>query len=379
MCIVMFFHGQLLQAQQLKELIFDDLNPITIKGLTFGNNTAPVSLPLFSFELNGQRISSNQSVLSEHSLHLFQKRDESFREGCKITLVITNNGNSPVAISNIIPFGAANNHYYISGKALSDTSRSFLYQPGKEAIGVIVPHNNNDLNFAAVDVGNNRTLYGLIRRDNDSIQNYLLNRSPYVVSPGKKIGFYFYADVVEGDWRVAVKKCFQENMLYEIQKFDNKLYQRKDLGYIRHSYTMHLMMAWERNYYSDSSYHYREFLEHKRKLYGGDDIFTIWPTWPVLGLDQRSQWDLMKDLPGGIAKQRELASISHAMGAKYFISYNPWDDKDEKESLQMMSDFIKNIDADGVVLDTRAEGRGLQTLGKVCKNIKREQQQFQFI
>ncbi|HET6766701.1 MAG TPA: SUMF1/EgtB/PvdO family nonheme iron enzyme, partial [Chitinophagaceae bacterium] len=192
--------------------------------------------------------------------------------------------------------------------------------------------------------------------DNDSIQNYLLNRIPYVLHPGKKIGFHFYADVVDGGWHDALKKCFQEKMLYEVKNFNNKLYERKDLDHIRQSYTMHLMMAWEKNYYSDSSYHFKEFLEHKRKLYGGTDIFTIWPTWPVLGLDQRTQWDLMEDLPGGISKQKELAELAHSMGTKYFISYNPWDDKDEKASLQRMSDFIKKIDADGVVLDTRAEG-----------------------
>lgn len=278
-----------------------------------------------------------------------------FNNGVKIKFIIANNGNLPVRIANIIPFGGRSDHVYISGQPSADTSRSFLFQPGREPVGVIVPHNNNDLNFAAVTLNNGKTLYALIRRDNDSIQNYLLNRSPSVLQPGKRIGFDFYAEIVDGDWRVALRKCFQEKMLYEVERFNNKLYERKDLAWIRHAYTMHLMMAWEKNYYSDSSYHYTEFLAHKKKLYGGDDIFTIWPTWPVLGLDQRSQWDLMKDLPGGIKKQNELASVSHAMGTKYFISYNPWDDKDEKESLQTMTDFIKQIDADGVVLDTRAE------------------------
>lgn len=359
LCMAIFIPGQLLKAQQLKELVFDDLNPVTVKELAFANTRAPLSLPLFSMELNGQIVNSNQrffDLLSVHSLHLLQERDESFKDGYKTRLVVTNNGRLPVTISNIVPFGTTKSRYYISGKPLSDTSRSLLYQPGKEPIGVIVPHNNNDLNFTAVELGKNITLFGLVTRDNDSIQNYLLNRSPYVLQPGKKIGFYLYADVIDGDWRAAIKKCFQEKMLYEVKQFDNKLYQRKDLDYIRHAYTMHLMMAWEKNYYSDSSYHYQEFLEHMRMLYGGDDIFTIWPTWPVLGLDQRTQWDLVKDLPGGIAKQKELASISHSMGTKYFISYNPWDDKDEKTSLQTMSDFIKQIDADGVVLDTRAEG-----------------------
>jgi gamma-glutamyl hercynylcysteine S-oxide synthase len=357
--IFLLCFGKLLVGQQLKQLIFDYPHPITIKQLKVDDSTVPVSLPFFSIEVNKLKVSSNDgffNLLSDYSLHMLEEPDVNFSDGIKISFVLSNNGKEPVTISNIIPFGAVENHYYISGKALSDTSRSFLYRPNKEPIGVIVPHNSNDLNFTAVELGNGKTLFGLIKRGNDSIQNYLLNRIPYVLQPGKKIGFHFYADVVDGDWHEALKKCFQEKTLYEVKNFNNRLYERKDLDYIRHSYTMHLMMAWEKNYYSDPTYHYKEFLEDKIKLYGGDDIFTIWPTWPVLGLDQRTQWNLMEDLPGGIAKQKELASLSHSKGTKYFISYNPWDDKDEKTSLQTMSDFIERIDADGVVLDTRAEG-----------------------
>jgi hypothetical protein len=45
-------------------------------------------------------------------------------------------------------------------------------------------------------------------RSNDSIQNYLLNRSPYILHPGKAISFDLYADIVDGDWHVALQKCF---------------------------------------------------------------------------------------------------------------------------------------------------------------------------
>jgi len=346
-------------AQELKELVFESQQELAIKELKLQSQSIPVSLPLFSLELNKQRVKSNAGFIEffpDHSLHLQQETDKNFKEGFKFSLVFINSGKTPITISNIVPFGTDEKHYYISGKALADTGRSYLYQPGKEPIGVVVPHNNNDLNFTAVELGNGKTLYGLIRRSNDSIQNYLLIRSPYTLLPGKSISFDFFADVADGDWHAALKKCFHGKMLYEVQHFDNRLYERKDLDYIRHSYTMHLMMAWEKNYYSNSSYHFKEFLEDKQKLYGGDDIFTIWPTWPVLGLDQRTQWNLMEDLPGGLPKQKELAKLSHSMGTKYFISYNPWDDKDEKKSLQTMTDFIKKIDADGAVLDTRAEG-----------------------
>ncbi len=349
-------------SQQLKALIFDYTHPFTVKELKLQDGSISVSLPLFSVEMNRQLMHDNESaftqLFSDKSLHLLIIPDTAFVHGYKAAIVFSNTGNSPVSVSNIIPFGTDSDHYYISGKPFADTCRSFLYQPGKEPVGVVVPHNNNDLNFTAIELAGNKTVFALIRRSDDSIQNYLLNRSPYILQPGKKISFDLYADVTDGDWHAALNKCFREKMLYEADDFNNSLYQRKDLDYIRHSFTMHLMMAWEKNYYSakDTAYKFKEFLTDKKKLYGGDDIFSIWPTWPVLGLDQRSQWNLMEDLPGGLAKQKELAAFSHSMGTKYFISYNPWDDKDEKTSLQTMSDVIKIIDADGVVLDTRAAG-----------------------
>lgn len=360
--LVICCYAIIASSQQLKEFIFDYTHPFTIKELKTQAGTIPVSLPFFGVELNGQLMNDNDAAFtdffSDKKLHILIDPDENYLDGFKATIVISNNGNTAVTVSNIIPFGADSSHYYISGKPLADSSRSFLYQPGKEPIGVVVPHNNNDLNFAAVEIAGHKTLFALIRRSNDSIQNYLLNRSPYILQPGKKISFDYFADIVDGYWHAALKKCFQEKMLYEVQHFNNKLYERKDLDYIRRSYTMHLMMAWEKNYYSakDSTFKFKEFLVDKKKLYGGDDIFTIWPTWPVLGLDQRKQWNLMEDLPGGLAKQKEFSELSHSLGTKYFISYNPWDDKNEKTSLQTMSNFIRKINADGVVLDTKAEG-----------------------
>jgi hypothetical protein len=218
--ILVFFTEDILDAQQLQELIFDHSRPITVKEIKFDNRPIPVALPLFSIEVNNVKVNSNDgffTLLSDHSLHLLQEPDQDFKDAFKIRLVLANKGISPVRISNIVPFGANEDHYYISGKTATDTTRSFLFQPGKEPLGVVVPHNNNDLNFTAVELGNGKTLFGLIKRDNDTIQNYLLNRTTYVLEPGKKIGFELYADLADGTWHSALKKCFQEQMLYEVK------------------------------------------------------------------------------------------------------------------------------------------------------------------
>ena len=100
----------------------------------------------------------------------------------------------------------------------------------------------------------------------------------------------------------------------------------KDLQWIRHSYVMHLMMTWDKEYYdADKQRHtLPDFVKRGKDLYGGDDIISIWPTWPTLGLDQRNQFDLFSDLPGGTAQLRKMTSQLHQEGTKLFVSYNPW-------------------------------------------------------
>lgn len=346
-------------AQQLQQLVFSNKNRNEIIAVNTGTGYSTrlqKPFPLFSFELNKAQYNSNEEAFNK-LLKIAIAVDTTFHDAVKAIISFTNISDKEISISNIVPFGKSNAEIYIGGKTMADTSRSFLFQKNKTPVGVIVPHNNNDLNFSVVSLQQNISLYALLRRNNDSIQNYLLLRTPYQLQPGKTILFYLYADIAEGNWHTALKKCFQQKMLYEVNNFDNSLYRRSDLSYIRNAYTMHLMMAWNKEYYdaSDSSYHFASFLEKMKTLYGGDDVFAIWPTWPVLGLDRRTQWQLMEALPGGLQQQKKLAGIAHSMGTKYFISYNPWDDNSEAASLKQMSSMIAGIDADGVVLDTKAE------------------------
>ncbi len=91
-------------------------------------------------------------------------------------------------------------------------------------------------------------------------------------------------------------------MLYDVEpgEFDNTLFEREDLKWVRHAYVSHLMQAWDNRLFdeADGKYHLEDFLKQGRSWYGGDDFTGIWPTWPTLGIDQRNQWDLFRDLPG---------------------------------------------------------------------------------
>ena len=174
--------------------------------------------------------------------------------------------------------------------------------------------------------------------------------------PGGSVTYTLYADLYEGDWQEGLRKVFQERYLYDVENFDNSLYEREDLAWMRHSYAIHLMMAWDDQFYDPETNEYTldEFLERGNKWYGGDAGYGIWPTWPVLGLDQRNQWDYFRDLPGGLDGLKSMVDLTHANGTKFFICYNPWDESTRMEDhIEGMADMIKRLDADGVVLDTK--------------------------
>ena len=115
-------------------------------------------------------------------------------------------------------------------------------------------------------------------------------------------------------------------------------------------------MAWDREFYDrlTGKYTYAEVLKKGIELFGNIDVYGIWPTWPRLGLDQRNQWDLYRDLPGGTEQLRNFARMSRLSDTRFFIAYNPWDNSTGKEDhYKGMAKLIAETEADGVVLDTK--------------------------
>jgi formylglycine-generating enzyme required for sulfatase activity len=180
-----------------------------------------------------------------------------------------------------------------------------------------------------------------------------------------EVTYFLYADLYLGEWQEGLRLIFGQRHLYDLQRFPDELFARKDLRWIRHSYVMHLVMNWNHLYYDyqTSTFGLEKFLERGKRLYGGDDVIGIWPTWPTLGLDQRNQFDMFRDLPGGTAKIRELGNLMRRQyGTRLFICYNPWDESTRSEGhLAGLERIIRETDADGVVLDTKgSSSRELQ-------------------
>jgi gamma-glutamyl hercynylcysteine S-oxide synthase len=362
-----------LQSQSVTSLDVTTHRGLGIAGFSSGPG-APVrctdTLPLFTFELNDTTVSSLHFLASVggDSIQWTHKSDmqgsvkvvKGFDRGWKAVVTFRNGSFRKQQISNVVPLGVDPHHVYIISAGSSDfahrLSRSQLFRPGVGPIGVVLPDNAWELGFCDVPVTESRSLTAIARRTESGKAD--VRRFRTILEPGGSVQYEFTVDEHRGDWRDGLRMMFQERWLYDLEHFDNSLYERSDLRWIRSSYLLLLQFAWDHNYYDalKGKIEFDSFIAEQDKVLGGYEAYMIWPTWPRLGLDQRNQWDMYRDLPGGLNELRRQSDVMHRRGGKYFISYNPWDESTRREEhIKGMEKLLKEIDADGVVLDTWGE------------------------
>ncbi|MHC1733770.1 MAG: formylglycine-generating enzyme family protein [Bacteroidales bacterium] len=328
---------------------------------TRANLTSP--RPLFSFRLDGVSLESDDvpaGLVGSRFLMIFAGGAEASytprggsHPGFMAELTLRNNWNDTITVSDVVPFGEKNNDAFITASGPRNLARAYLNLPGKSPVRVILPDNAWEMGFSTFRAYDDLSVAAIARRiktDNGTAKRY-----ETILPPGASVTYHIYADLFRGDWQEGLKLMFAERWLYDLERFDETLYQREDLKWIRTSYLMILQMAWDREYHNRLSgdQGFAEYLDQYNRLFGHVDVWGIWPTWPRLGLDDRNQWDLYRDLPGGTAGLRQLGRDARADGCRFFIAYNPWDKSTRPEDhLSGMAQIIAETEADGVVLDT---------------------------
>jgi len=360
-------------AQMIKTLTLVAHKGISVVGYQTNDGTGVMlkqHCPLFTFELNDSVVSSiaaHAQALPDSIVWSVSsgiggtvKIDREFRRGKKVVVTFSNGSQEKQQISNVVPFGVSKDHVYIISAGpqtfIHRLSRSQLFRPGVGPIGVVLPDNAWELGFCDVRVDESRSLVAIARRLQAVKAD--VRRFRTVLEPGGSVQYVFYVDEHRGDWRDGMRLMFQERWLYDLESFDNTLFEREDLKWIRHSYLLLLQFGWDQKYHErfEGKYTFDQFIAEQDKVLGGYEAYMIWPTWPRLGVDQRNQWDMYRDLPGGLAELRRQAEFMHKRGGRYFISYNPWDESTRREDhLKGMESLLRDINADGVVLDTWGE------------------------
>jgi iron(II)-dependent oxidoreductase len=314
-------------------------------------------LPLFSLLVDG-RLTTAAALPAGLAVSVIP--EDGFKPGAKVTVVFRNDTRSKITLENLVPLGEGPDRTYITAGLPNEPphqlSRSQLFRPGLRPVGVVLPDNAWHMGFCSVEVGKGTTLTAIARRvKTDKAER---TRWASILAPGGSVEYALYFEAHRYGWRRGLEIMFRERFLYDLEKFDDALFRRPDLAWVRRAYLMVLQFAWDRTYYDREAgrYAFDRTLVAWDKLLGPIDIYTIWPTWPRLGLDARNQWDMYRDLPGGLTELRRQVDLAHGLGKKYFISYNPWDESTRHEDhIAGMEAMLRELDADGVVLDTRGE------------------------
>lgn len=304
----------------------------------------------------------NYSLTFENRLHLFIRISELKSEWRSFEAEFENVSTDTISISNVLPFDADSESVNITGKGPWDLARAYLFRPGHRPLRVILPDNAWELGYTSFIVKDSLSVCAIARRQ--QTEGGQKQRYKTILPPKAKVNYRIIPRLFVGEWQNGLRLMFRDKYLYDLEKFDNSLYERPDLNWIKGSYLIILQMAWDREFYDrmTGKYTFTDFLRKGIELFGNVDVFGIWPTWPRLGLDQRNQWDMYNDLPNGTLQLRTFSRLLRQNNSRLFIAYNPWDNSTRLEDhFRGMARLIKETEADGVVLDTRgSSSRELQ-------------------
>ncbi len=380
---ILLFSHMLAGSQQLEELVLNPSDGLMVEQAVLDNNLTLSfrrALPLFTLQINGQWMSAAdlRVVGSEDGQLEFVfsngisgnlQPDNGFNHGWKASLTIRNSTMDTITVANLVPFGNRNDHIYITAGGPPGLARTRLFRPGLGPVGVIVPDNAWELGYSSVSLAGDISVCALSRRTR--VNDGQRKRYETILPPRTQVVYTLWAESFEGAWQNGLARVFHERYLYDLDYFDDYLYKREDLQWIHNQYIIFLQFAWNHEFYDRQTgkFNFYNYLEKGKQLFGGIDIYGLWPTWPRLGVDQRNQWDLYADLPFGLDKLRELAQYARDNGTHFYISYNPWDQSTRAENpYSGMARLIEAIDADGVVLDT--QGSSSAELQQAADSVK---------
>lgn len=131
-------------------------------------------------------------------------------------------------------------------------------------------------------------------------------------------------------------------------------YERADLAWTQHCFSIGLLWLWDEQLYDYARHAFTvdRFLEADAGL-GGYDAVVLWHTYPLIGIDERDQFDFYKQVPGLPAVVRAF----HDRGVRVFMEYHAWErgaraERDDASELAMM---VTGTGIDGVFLDSMRE------------------------
>ena len=85
-----------------------------------------------------------------------------------------------------------------------------------------------------------------------------------------------------------------------------------------------LAWLWDETLYDHSARRFtvESFLDAAERDFGGFDGVVLWHAYPVIGLDDRNQFDFYREVP---ELPEVVRGVPGKRGVRVFVDYNPWD------------------------------------------------------
>ena len=140
-------------------------------------------------------------------------------------------------------------------------------------------------------------------------------------------------------------------------RYDGSQYARPELEWTQHVFSQVQVLIWDRSFYDPQKQEYTvdKFLSGVESRLGPIDAVLIWHVYPNIGVDDRNQFDLLRDLPGGVPGLRKMVQQFHDRNIKVFFPTLAWDTGTREEgppAWMALSQLLKEIGADGINFDT---------------------------
>jgi sulfatase modifying factor 1 len=155
-------------------------------------------------------------------------------------------------------------------------------------------------------------------------------------------------------WREALGRWREDALVRTAH--DGSAYELPELAWTQRCFSVALVWLWDELLYDHAARRFtpKRLLEDGEREFGGYDAVVLWHAYPVIGIDERNQFDYYRDVPG----IRELVAFLRGRGVRVFVDYNPWDTGTRREQVDdaaAVAELVRWLDADGVFLDTMKE------------------------
>src|ERR1700731_263045 len=132
-------------------------------------------------------------------------------------------------------------------------------------------------------------------------------------------------------------------------RYDGAQYDRPDLQWTQRIFSQVQLLIWDRSLYDPEKGEYTvdRFLSETEGRIGPIDAVLIWHVYPNLGVDDRNQFDMLGDLPGGVVGVRAMVEQFHARHVKVFFPMLAWDAGTRNggaPAATVMAQLLKDVD-----------------------------------